>query len=304
MADALMIVEESLGNIEIVCAHVSVEDYQEVFKENQEILHLGQKDGIFRPLMDQFLVQVVQSQVLDMDQAQGYFIVGVIVMFFKKNKILDALIIISLIGIIFSVMFALLNLLTKLIFFNENLTFIESINKINEYTGLLFLLSGSIIFILTVYMLFDCSNREEINPFFVAVWKKILIFLPITGMISYHLSLNKNVNVNLNFFKKRVFLKIIYNLSFWGTLFSLSIMLFWIFTHPHSLFIALFFTELILFLVVPISTFLLYLISILDAVSRPQREWEQTDFLKIINPWAWIFGLRKYYYNYLLPTSH
>ena len=42
---------------------------------------------------------------------------------------------------------------------------------------------------------------------------------------------------------------------------------------------------------------------LIDAFSRTATEWQETNFLKFLNPWAWVFGARYYYRNFVRPRS-
>lgn len=222
------------------------------------------------------------------------------------NKIVNWLIVISVVGIIVAIVTFIANILRNLFFIGNQSYIAEIVSNISKYNGLLVVFSIITIYLLTAFMLSDCRNRVWGNPFFEDVWKRILVSLPIVGMISYQMIVINEIDflTQYKLVRNKFFLKCIYRTSFVGTISCFAIMLLIVLlVRDVSLLKFLFALEIILMYMVSAATLILYQLSVIDAVRRPQQEWDNIDFLSLINPWAWIFGLRKYYLNYLLPSA-
>lgn len=63
-------------------------------------------------------------------------------------------------------------------------------------------------------------------------------------------------------------------------------------------------TLLLLIPVTGLSTALLTVLLLVDAMQRSTEEDHGEVFLKMLNPWAWIFGLHLYYRRFLLPDMN
>jgi hypothetical protein len=226
-----------------------------------------------------------------------------------QSKIITYAIFVSILGIIFSIA-TLIATFIKNLFLIGNLNYIlitEFISSISKYNGLVLIFSIAIIYLVTAFMLSHCDSTFWETPFFQGVWKRILKSLPIIGMVSYNIVVINNIDLSTRckIIKNRTFVKSIYALSVGSTVLGV-LNIFAIFSSSSYVDIMklLIFLEIILLYTFSLSTIIIYVFAVLDAVQRTQSEWEKVDFLSLINPAFWIFGLRKYYINYLLPASH
>lgn len=218
---------------------------------------------------------------------------------------IGCLIVVSTVGVFLVMVSFLLSIILQVYFISPDQSQLFQITAyVSKYNGLLLL--GCVIFIIlmTMNMLSDC-NRRPMELFIKDAWKKILISLPLIGLISYYVSSYYKINiVKLKITNNETFLKLVYYSSYGGSLaaFGLIVLLFFV-AGRDSLFKIVLITEMFLIVYSAIATFIFYIISVLDAVNRPQEVWEKEDLLSLINPWSWVFGLRKYYYRYLLPSA-
>lgn len=49
------------------------------------------------------------------------------------------------------------------------------------------------------------------------------------------------------------------------------------------------------------SSIVLWVLLLLDAGDRPDEAWAEVDYLRLLSPWAWVFGMRRYYRQILRP---
>lgn len=221
-------------------------------------------------------------------------------------KIMGALIIASTIGVVMSIMSFFLDIVRET-FFPQSQSVLLSFNKIiSMYNGPIFLISALLVIIVTMFMLSDCRRRKLQSEYLEDIWLRVLKTLPVVGVFAYYLLIfEKSVASRLNeLIKSKLILKTIYIFSYWGSLsyFALIILLASS-LEQEKLSIVLMGLAILFVLVSAAATFMFYLFAIVDAVRRPQDDWEKEDLLTYINPWSWIFGLRKYYFKYLLPSA-
>lgn len=58
---------------------------------------------------------------------------------------------------------------------------------------------------------------------------------------------------------------------------------------------------LVAVVVVALSGFALSVLFLIDAAERPAAAWARADYLRLLNPWSWVFGLGAYYLRVLRP---
>lgn len=223
------------------------------------------------------------------------------------NRFIYWLIILSSLGIVFAVITLIGHIVQSLYPLESQSTLAVMISAANKYNGSVVVISISIAYLLTLAMLSDCKRRIWDNPFYDDIWRRVLTTLPIVGMVAYFMLVLDMVDLSTKyrFVKRRSFLRFVYRISYFGTLISFLIMFAILaFIRNADLLKAIMAIEIILLFLSALSTLGLFLIAILDAMKRSQQEWEQVDFLKLINPWFWIFGLKKYYKQYLLPSTY
>lgn len=103
--------------------------------------------------------------------------------------------------------------------------------------------------------------------------------------------------------RHRLVVDSLYYLSFWGSVMILG----------SGLGVVIFagsiqafqFMATILLVALPlaaVSTFSLDVLLLIDAVRRGPDLWSRINVLKMLNPWAWAFGARKYYLSILRPN--
>lgn len=224
-------------------------------------------------------------------------------------KVITYSIFLSILGIIFSVATLIATFFKNLFLIgNQNYILItEFISSISKYNGLVLVISVSIIYFVTTFMLSHCDNTIWEIPFFQGVWQRILKSLPIIGMVSYNIVIINNIDLSTRFkiIRNRTFVKTIYALSVGSTVLGV-LNIFVIFSSGSHVDVMklLIFLEIFLLYTFSLTTIIMYVFAVLDAVQRPQSEWEKVDLLSLINPAFWIFGLRKYYRTYLLPACH
>lgn len=226
-----------------------------------------------------------------------------------QSKIITYAIFVSILGIIFSVATLVATFFKNLFLIgNQNYILIaEFISSISKYNGIVLIFSVSIIYFVTTFMLSHCDNTIWEVPFFQGVWQRILKSLPIIGMVSYNIVVVNNIDLSIRckIIKNRTFLKTMYALSVGSTVLGvLNIFIIFLSGSHVDVMKLLIFLEIFLLYTFSLTTIIMYVFAVLDAVQRPQSEWEKVDLLSLINPAFWIFGLRKYYINYLIPASH
>lgn len=163
---------------------------------------------------------------------------------------------------------------------------------------------------LTGLMLLECYGNSRFDDFKSNLWTRILLTnLLVDGPTAYYIgsfrvrALGEDRGSTLSLLKKsRASLDVLYFLSFWGfiALFAAGLALV-VFAYSVESFqiLAVLIAVLIPLSVIP--TFMLTAISLLDAVERPREFWEKENLLKYLNPWSWVFGIRKYYLQILRP---
>ena len=164
---------------------------------------------------------------------------------------------------------------------------------------------------LTSSMLVSCYGNARFDDFRSNLWTRFLLTnLFIVGPTAYYVgsfrqrTLRKIQNSGqLQLKKHRAFLDVLYFLSFWGSIafFVCSGLAFVSFGYSVEIFTMLVTLSLLLVPICAISTMVLLVILIIDAVERPKEQWEAANFLKLLNPWTWLFGIRRYYLLILRP---
>ncbi|MDA2925487.1 hypothetical protein MYX65_12715 [Acidobacteria bacterium AH-259-L09] len=163
---------------------------------------------------------------------------------------------------------------------------------------------------LTGLMLLHCYGNTRFDDFKSNLWTRILlIHFFVVGPTVYYIgsfrvaALSKSESSTHFVLKKmRLFIDGLYYLSFWGSisLFA-SVVATLVFSSSVESFTFLATLSLLLIPLSGIPTIMLMTILLLDAVERPKEHWERINFLRFLNPWAWAFGVRKYYLGVLRP---
>lgn len=162
---------------------------------------------------------------------------------------------------------------------------------------------------LTGLMLIDCYGNARFDDFKSNLWTRILLIeIFVIGPMAYYLgsfrarALQETGPTSFALVKKRFFLDTLYLLSFWGSVaVLLSGVAIVVFTHSVQSFKFLLTVTLLLIPLSAIPSAMLSVILLIDAVQRPKEEWERINFLKLLNPWSWVFGMRRYYLHVLRP---
>jgi len=163
---------------------------------------------------------------------------------------------------------------------------------------------------LTALMLLDCYRTRRNEDSKRKLWTRaLLIHLFVVGPTAYYIGFFRVRTLSMNarstpfFLRKRIhFLDALYFLSFWGSIAFLgSAVAIFAFAYSVYSFRLLAIVTLLLLLLSGIATIVLMTILLLDAIERPKEIWERVDFLKLLNPWSWVFGMRRYYLHILRP---
>ena len=121
-----------------------------------------------------------------------------------------------------------------------------------------------------------------------------------------------NIIFNKGILRSKILLDILCFTAYYGTIMAFLLM-FVILVLPNDLLavelgiilfkiefgLLLFTIQFGLIVLTILPHFLFYHLLLIDCTNRTKREWEELNYLKYINPWSWIFGLRKYYLNVL-----
>lgn len=163
---------------------------------------------------------------------------------------------------------------------------------------------------LTALMLLDCYRTRRNEDFKSKLWTRVLLLdLFVVGPTAYYIGSFRPRTLSVNagsapfFFRKRIhLLDALYFLSFWGSIAFLGsgVATFALAYSVHT-FQLLATVTLVLLPLSGIATIVLMTILLLDAIERPKEIWERVNFLKLLNPWSWVFGMRKYYLHVLRP---
>lgn len=163
---------------------------------------------------------------------------------------------------------------------------------------------------LTGLTLVDCYGNSRFDDFKSNLWTRaVLTEFFVVGPTAYYIGsfrrrvLPKVDGSSLLLLKRnRMFFDGLYFLSFWGsiTLFATAFAMV-VFAYSFESFQLLATLTLLLVPLTTIPTLMLSTVFLLDAVERPRDAWENVNFLKLLNPWSWVFGIRKYYLQVLRP---
>lgn len=164
---------------------------------------------------------------------------------------------------------------------------------------------------LTSLMLVSCCGNPRFNDFRSNLWTRFLLTnLFIVGPTAYYVGSFRQRTLRevensgqLHFRNHRTFLDVLSFFSFWGSIafFACSGLAFVSFGYSVEVFTKLVTLSLLLLPICAVSRIVLLVILIIDAVERPKEEWEAANFLKLLNPWSSVFGMRKYYLHILRP---
>jgi len=163
---------------------------------------------------------------------------------------------------------------------------------------------------LTGSMVLDCYAAPGNEDYKRKLWIKVLlIHLFVVGPTAYYLGSFRPKTLGMTggntplFFRKRLhLLDALFFLSFWGSIAFLgSGVATFAFANSVYSFQLLAVITLVLLPLSAITTFVLMTILLLDAMERPKEVWERVSLLRLLNPWSWVFGMRKYYLHVLRP---
>jgi hypothetical protein len=164
---------------------------------------------------------------------------------------------------------------------------------------------------LSVLAFVYCYGTPRFDDFRSNLWTRILViqFFLVIGPTAYYIGfLRPNIlqrastKDSLSLKRSRRLLDLLYFLSFWGSIaFVFTIGALLIFANAVESIVFFGTVSLVLLPLAVISTMIMEVILLVDAVARPEEQWRQVDFLKLLNPWSWIFGMRKYYLHVLRP---
>lgn len=196
---------------------------------------------------------------------------------------------------------------TLIILFPALLIEIFYFNSVKDWTGNFLLINLIFWFILTILMFLHWCKRKWEDTHYKKIWLYNLFINPFSGALSYYLNIFRKDIKGITFSTREIYKKrkcifdVLYFLTFYGTLFAviLSITPLLLFNILPQKYFSFFSCIFYIFGVTLPITFISYLIFdsflLLDATQRPISDWEETNYLKYINPWAWIFGLRRYF---------
>ncbi len=96
---------------------------------------------------------------------------------------------------------------------------------------------------------------------------------------------------------------VLYVTAFWGSITSVLLLLGGLIVPVTPLaFLTAMTLGLMIMPVAAMSTAILFLVFVLDAVARSAGPEADREYLRFLNSWSWIFGLRRYYLAVLRPT--
>ena len=158
------------------------------------------------------------------------------------------------------------------------------------------------------------SYREAHFDYFRSnLWRRILLahFILLTGPTAYYFGYLRS-RITGDAGKSRAglkgqhkkFLDMLYFMSYWGTL-GLFVLVGIFLLLPNGPLATTDFVLMISILatlpLVALSALLLNIVLVIDAANRPRDQWERINFLRMLNPWSGVFGMRKYYLHFLRP---
>lgn len=183
-------------------------------------------------------------------------------------------------------------------------------------TGTHILLVTAVLWIgLYVTALVFAYREDGFDQFRNSVWRRILLihFIMLTGPTAYYIGYLRREMArdagkgNASFIIKENYkrsLDVLYFISFWGSLGLLSLVGVFLLLPNGPVDATDFFVMGTILVTIPLlglSTMLLNIILVIDAANRPRDQWEKTNFLRMLNPWSGVFGMRKYYLHFLRP---
>lgn len=168
------------------------------------------------------------------------------------------------------------------------------------------ILLGGAMFVSCAINIHNHNSKEKL-------WLKLLLWnIFIVGPTAYYIGsfrrkiLNKNNSLIQLWLKKSTLLDGLYIVSYWSTIiFLVCAGIGYISFMFSDNLLAFFITSTLLLLpLVGISSMAFMTFLLLDAAERSPEQWEKTNFLKLLNPWSWIFGARKYYLQVMRPDIY
>lgn len=183
-------------------------------------------------------------------------------------------------------------------------------------TGTCILLVTAVLWIgLFIAALIFSYREDRLDQFRNCVWRRILFihFLMLTGPTAYYIGYLRGRMAHDARTEKATFtiqgqhkrsLDMLYFISFWGTLGLLFLVGIFLLSPNGPVDATDFFVMGTILVTIPfvgLSAMLLNIVLVIDAANRPQDQWEKTNFLRMLNPWSGVIGMRKYYVNFLRP---
>lgn len=183
-------------------------------------------------------------------------------------------------------------------------------------TGPRILLVTAVLWIgLFIVALLFTYREDRFDQFRNCVWRRILLihFIMLTGPTAYYIGylrrrMARDASKGSATFiiqgQHKRSLDMLYFISFWGSLGLFSLVGVFLLLPNGPVDATDFFVMGTIIVTIPLvglATMLLNVILVIDAANRPRDQWEKTNFLRMLNPWSGVFGMRKYYLHFLRP---
>lgn len=218
--------------------------------------------------------------------------------------VLDALFTFGLLGFAATVLWIMAMLLSRL--FGARMT-----SDLLSTWGTSLLLGTLILWVaLTGLIVADSWQNWRRNGARSALWLRILFAqLFVVGPTAYYLSAfrprlsggaARRVLYSLR--QNRVLLDCLSYLTVWGTVVGFASIAASLVIRPSPETVRVLFSLACLAIPVSgLSHLALSLVLVIDASERSEQEWEERDFVRLLNPWSWVAGTRRYYWEVLRP---